>query len=256
MENKIYEENIRTLKILFNRILNEHNELYDQGKKKKDIEIKFLKEKTDGYNGLLIGSSIPAAITTVETVVGAIGLFTPMKDESYRLFCSNGINTLINLSLPVGVYLLGKVSGKICKTSEFDGLYFTDENAKKLYESNRTLCMIQGLVNSDNDPALSTAKDFLSNVYIAGNSIKFNKGFIALLADHWETIKYEQDHGMKPVKSEEALDDLACYIENNIDTADEFKDNLYINFFLRNRHPDKYKSEQRTNGKVYSKKVR
>lgn len=242
----IYDENIKTLRILSSTILNEQENIYSKGQSKKDKEFKLLKQGTDFNKGLLIGSALPATITTVETLAGAIGLLTTSKNSFNQLFYANGINTLINLSLPSGVYLFSKISSNVSRSHKYDGLYFTDKNARKLYENDSTLCLIRDLMKDSDDSSLSFAREFLSNVSITKNDIEFNEGLMAHLADCRDTVKYELYHGLVPTKSVEAKMDLASYMRTNAKKASgAFNDSIYVNYFLRNMLPEKYKSEEK-----------
>lgn len=179
---------------------------YDKALKKgiyvRDLKT-YVKRDTNNSKGILIGSSIPAAITISIGAAGVVTLFvtniittvgkgfdpnftyhtkelTEFIENTKNLVSTMGRQTLINLCIPSFYLFLTKY--KLNKKIEVHAnRFFTKEEAKKVTELDEQIKYIDG-VNNLEDDSFEDARDFFDNTDISNNSMNYNKELIKKLS--------------------------------------------------------------------------
>lgn len=191
---------------------------------------KFIKSGSNDSKGMLIGSSIPAAISAGGTALGLVtfcasGIASVIGNAIDPSFGQNAkflsdiitssqhftrkmaANTLFAASLPLGVAAATKLK-LASKTERYDNnRLYSEKEIEMLKEKEVELRFVEALTSKREDKSVEFAKEFLSNVVITGNNKHYNKELIQMLARHREALLMEmQGNGSKEETEERYLE--------------------------------------------------
>lgn len=195
-------KNERQLEITKMSLKRDCDKVLKKGVYTRDLKT-YISRDINSSKGILIGTSIPAAITISIGAIGAVTLFitniittvgngfdpnftyhtkelTELIKHAKDLVNTMGKQTLINLCIP-SIYLLLTNHKLNKKTEVYANRFFNKNDAEKIEEINSQINFINKINKKENDQ-VKDVKEFFNETDISNNSMHYNKELIKRMA--------------------------------------------------------------------------